>query len=68
LIFSKSINAHPMEVFLVILIAGHLAGVIGMMLAIPAYTVLRGFAREFFYQFRVVKHLTKRMDNLSLQT
>ncbi|MBN2611755.1 MAG: AI-2E family transporter, partial [Bacteroidales bacterium] len=29
LIFSKSINAHPMEVFLVILIAGHLAGVIG---------------------------------------
>ena len=65
LIFSKSVNAHPMEIFLVIMIAGSLAGVVGMILAIPAYTVIRVFAREFFNQFRVVKHLTKRMENKS---
>ena len=63
LIFSKSVNAHPMEIFLVIMIAGSLAGVVGMILAIPTYTVIRVFAREFFNQFRVVKQLTKRMDN-----
>lgn len=63
LIFSKSVHARPMEIFLVILIAGSLAGIVGMILAIPAYTVLRVFAREFFYQFRVVKHLTNRMEN-----
>ena len=62
LIFSSSVNAHPMEIFLVIMIAGSLAGVLGMILAIPVYTVLRVFAREFFNQFRVVKQLTKRMD------
>ncbi len=65
LIFSKSVNAHPMEIFLVIMIAGSLAGIVGMILAIPAYTVIRVFAREFFNQFRVVKQLTKRMDTKS---
>ena len=62
-IFSSSVNAHPMEIFLVIMIAGSLAGIIGMILAIPTYTVLRVFAREFFNQFRLVKQLTKRMEN-----
>ena len=67
-IFSSSVNAHPMEIFLVIMIAGSLAGIIGMILAIPTYTVLRVFAKEFFDQFRVVKQLTKRMDGKSRNT
>jgi predicted PurR-regulated permease PerM len=67
-IFSSSVNAHPMEIFLVILIAGSMAGILGMILAIPTYTVLRVFAKEFFYQFRVVKQLTKRMDGKSRET
>jgi predicted PurR-regulated permease PerM len=64
-IFSSSVNAHPMEIFLVIMIAASLAGIIGMILAIPTYTVIRVFAKEFFNQFRVVKQLTKRMDQKS---
>jgi predicted PurR-regulated permease PerM len=64
-IFSSSVNAHPMEIFLVIMIAGSLAGIVGMILAIPTYTVLRVFAKEFFNQFRVVKQLTRRMDQKS---
>ena len=61
LIFSNSVKAHPLEIFIVILIAGSLGGVLGMLLAIPAYTVLRVFAKEFFNHFRVVQMLTDKM-------
>ncbi|MBP7464498.1 MAG: AI-2E family transporter [Bacteroidales bacterium] len=62
LIYSKSVKAHPLEIFLVILIAGSLAGIVGMMLAIPAYTVLRVIAKEFFNHFKFVRELTKNMN------
>lgn len=60
-IYSKRVQAHPLEVFLVILIAGSMAGVWGMLLAIPSYTVLRVFAREFFSEYGLVKRLTGQM-------
>jgi len=60
-IYSTSVKAHPIEIFLVILMAGSLAGVIGMILAIPAYTVFRVFARQFFGQFKIVSTLTRNM-------
>ena len=50
-----------MEIFLVILIAGSMAGIWGMLLAIPSYTVLRVFAREFFSEYGLVKRLTGQM-------
>jgi predicted PurR-regulated permease PerM len=59
LIFSSSVNAHPLEIFILLLIAGSLAGIAGMILAIPTYTVIRVFAKEFFNKFKVVKKLTK---------
>ena len=59
LIFSNSVNAHPLEIFILLLIAGSLAGIAGMILAIPSYTVIRVFAKEFFNKFKVVKKLTK---------
>jgi len=59
LIFGKSVKAHPLEVFLVILIAGTLAGIPGMILGIPSYTVIRVFAKEFLSQVRFVKKLTR---------
>ena len=34
-IFSKSVKAHPLEIFIVVLIAGKLGGILGMVLAIP---------------------------------
>jgi len=58
-IFSSSVKAHPLEIFLVILSAGTLAGVPGMILAIPSYTVLRVIAKEFFHSSKIVKKLTK---------
>lgn len=59
IIFSNSVKAHPLEIFLVISIAGTLAGVLGMILAIPVYTLIRIIAKEFLSGFKVVDSLTK---------
>lgn len=60
-LYSERVKAHPLEVFLVILIAGSLAGILGMLLAIPSYTVIRVFAKEFFSQFTLVRKLTEKI-------
>ena len=57
LIYSTSIKANPLEIFVVLLIAGHVGGVVGMLIAIPAYTVVRVIASRFFYDFKPVKRL-----------
>jgi predicted PurR-regulated permease PerM len=57
-IFSNSVRAHPLEIFVVVLAAGFAAGIPGMIFGIPAYTVLRVFAREFFYNFKAVQRIT----------
>jgi len=59
IIYSKSVKAHPLEIFIVILIGGSLGGIVGMLIAVPSYTLLRVIAREFFNKFRVVEKLTK---------
>ena len=60
-IYSTSVKAHPIEIFLVIIIAGSLFGITGMILAVPAYTVLRVILREFFSEMRLIKKLTENM-------
>jgi len=62
LIYSKSVKAHPLEIFFVIIMGGSLAGIPGMLLAIPVYTVLRVIAKEFFQQFRVIQKLTQKIE------
>ena len=62
-LYSRRVQAHPLEVFLVILIAGYVAGMWGMLLAIPLYTVLRVFAREFFSEYSLVRRLTGQMTD-----
>ncbi len=61
-IYSKSVKSHPLEIFLVIIIGGGLAGLVGMLLAVPVYTLLRVIAREFLQEFRVIKKLTETID------
>ena len=60
-VFSNRVKAHPLEIFFVVLMAGSVAGVSGMIVAIPLYTVLRVIAREFFDNFSVIHNLTKNM-------
>ena len=57
-IFSKSVKAHPLEIFIVVLMGAKIAGVAGMVLAIPAYTVLRVLLKVFFSEFDVVRRFT----------
>jgi len=60
-IYSNSVKAHPLEIFLVIIISGTLAGVLGMMFAVPAYTLIRIVASEFLSNFNIVKKLTEKI-------
>lgn len=56
-IFSTSINAHPLEIFLVITVTGTLVGIPGMIVAVPGYSILRLLAVEFFPHSKIVKKL-----------
>lgn len=60
-IFSNSVKSHPLEIFLIIILAGLLAGPLGMLLAVPFYTVLKVILSEFFNDNRLVQALTKNM-------
>ncbi len=60
-IYSNRVKAHPLEIFLVILISGSAAGILGMVLAIPTYTVLRIIAKEFFGKWRFVRKITEKI-------
>jgi len=52
LIFSRSVKAHPLEIFLVILIAGSLFGILGMIAAVPLYTMIRLLFKEFYQEYK----------------
>lgn len=60
-IFSNSVSAHPLEIFIVILVGAKLSGIVGMVLAIPVYTVIRVIAKSFLSEFRLVQKLTKKL-------
>ena len=60
-IFSNSVKAHPLEIFLVVLSAGTLWGITGMIVAIPFYTLFRVVAKEFLSEFKVIEQLTKNL-------
>lgn len=62
-IYSRSVKAHPIEIFLIVLMAGTLAGPIGMILAIPVYTLLRIIAMEFFSNWSLIQNLTQNLGN-----
>lgn len=62
-IFSNTVKAHPLEIFLVILMAGTLAGIIGMVVAIPVYTLVRIVAREFLTQFKFIRKITEKITD-----
>lgn len=58
-IFSKTTKSHPLEIFLIIIIGGLLMGPVGMIVAVPAYTVIKVILKEFLSENKIVKSLTK---------
>lgn len=63
LIYSNSVKVHPLEIFIVFLVAGEIAGMAGMFAAIPTYTVLREIAKEFISNVKAVRMLTGGPDD-----
>jgi predicted PurR-regulated permease PerM len=61
LIFSNSTKSHPLEIFLVILIAGIISGIIGMIIAVPVYTILKVIAKEFFPENKFIQLITRKI-------
>ncbi len=60
-IFSSSVKSHPLEIFLVIIIAGLLFGVVGMIVAVPGYTAIKVILKEFLAENKLVKSLTQNL-------
>lgn len=60
-IFSKSVKAHPLEIFLVVMIGAKIGGIPGMVLAIPFYTAFRVIGKVFLSEFKVIQQLTKNL-------
>lgn len=61
LIYSRSVKSHPLEIFFIIIIGGMLAGVLGVIVAVPFYTAIRVILKEFFSEFKFVQSITRNM-------
>lgn len=58
LVYGKSVKAHPLEIFIIVLVGAKIGGILGMFLAIPVYTVIRVIAMTFFSEFKLVQKIT----------
>lgn len=52
MIYSSSVKAHPLEIFIVILAGGTIGGMGGMILAVPVYTIIRLVVKEVYIHFK----------------
>ncbi len=62
IIFSKRIKAHPLEIFFIVLVFGTLAGIPGMIIAVPVYSFMRIIAKEFFSEFKIVQKMSENIE------
>ncbi|WP_114165761.1 AI-2E family transporter [Exiguobacterium sp. TNDT2] len=58
LIQGKSLKVHPLTIIIVLLVAGNLAGIIGMLIAVPFYAVAKVVVKNIvrIYKLRERKH------------
>jgi predicted PurR-regulated permease PerM len=62
-IFSNSVKAHPLEIFIVTLMGATIGGIAGMIVALPVYTIFRILAKEFLSRFKFFKKLTEKLES-----
>jgi len=60
-IFSKSVKAHPLEIFIIVMMGAKIGGIMGMVLAIPFYTAFRVIGKVFLSEFKVIHTLTRNL-------
>jgi predicted PurR-regulated permease PerM len=61
LIFSNSVKAHPLEIFIVTLMAATLGGIFGMVVALPTYTLIRIVAKEFLTHLKFFNKISEKI-------
>ena len=64
IIYSNSIKASPLEIFIVLLMAGHIGGPLAMIIAIPSYTVIRVIAFRFFSNVKAIRRLMQNSEKI----
>ena len=66
-VYSRGASMHPLTVVLLILIAAELEGIMGMVLAMPLYTVLRVIAKETYWGLESYSIIRKGSEKEMLQ-
>lgn len=52
-VMGKTMQIHPLTIILVLLVAGNLFGLVGIILAIPGYAILKVIVVHFFNKFKL---------------
>lgn len=63
-IMGKTLRVHPITIIFVILTAGNLFGIVGIILAVPGYAVLKVIASHLFKWFELRSHLYEAEEKL----
>jgi len=61
-IFSSSVKAHPLEIFIVTLMSAKIGGIFGMVVALPVYTLIRIVAKEFLTHLKFFKRISDTIE------
>lgn len=59
-IYSDKIKAHPLEIFVVIMLGAKVYGIAGMVMAIPVYIILRAIAKVFFSHYTFIQKIANK--------
>lgn len=62
-IMGKTLRIHPITIIFVILTAGNLFGILGIILAVPGYAVLKVIVNHLFKWFEMRSHLYDSLEN-----
>lgn len=62
IIYGKSVNAHPLEIFLVVIISGNMWGILGLILAIPVWSVLKIVLIEIRKNSEILNNIYQNKD------
>ncbi|WP_342434131.1 AI-2E family transporter [Neobacillus sp. FSL H8-0543] len=56
-IMGRNLHIHPITIIFIIIIAGNLFGVVGILLAVPGYAILKVITTHLFKYFQMRSHL-----------